>query len=565
MNEQKDRNRRRVRGPLSVALTAGVIALVLLLNVGVSALFGYHLWHIDTTSHALFTLTKECVNYLDANLKEVDLGRAEDDKTEVEIIFCSDPDVLRADTRMNYVYHTALEMEKAFRGTIRVSAYDIAKDRSAIRDYLTTVYSTVYADSIIVTSGSEFRIFSLRDMYQYDSVASPDPWAYDGEKKLARAIVAVTRAKSPLCAILTNHGGAMATEAGRADYSELISLVEKSGYDVVYLNLETEEIPADCRLILCMDPETDFVASAPTGTTSETKKLDAYLAQSNSLMLFVDADTPTLPNLEEVLDEWGVSFHSYKTDDGQNAGLQAIDPFSALDSTGTRIVASYETTALGGSILENLINYGQPKIVFDNARPLFYADAYYLTYMPENESAGVAAYDFAAYNRNGINRVAYELFTTGADAYAYARANGAWVPDDTGAPVLASNEGGYQLMSITAQNRSITEGKGYSSVNDASYVCTVGSTEMAKNTYLSSRSYGNADALLAVLRTLGQEVVSSGIELKVLPSSSVSSTIATPFAVTVWTVVLALLPAAAAVCTAVPILLRRRSAHETGK
>ena len=78
MNEQKDRNRRRVRGPLSVALTAGVIALVLLLNVGVSALFGYHLWHIDTTSHALFTLTKECVNYLDANLKEVDLGRAED-------------------------------------------------------------------------------------------------------------------------------------------------------------------------------------------------------------------------------------------------------------------------------------------------------------------------------------------------------------------------------------------------------------------------------------------------------------------------------------------------------
>ena len=549
-----------MRGPLSMILTAAVIAAVILLNVGVSALFGYHLWHVDTTSHELFTLTETCVNYLRVNLEEVRAVQTEENPLDVEIIFCSEPDVLCKNEQMKYVYYTALEIEKAFRGTVRVTTHDINEDRSSVGDYLTTTYSTVYADSIIVASGSEFRMFSLRDMYLYDTVGATEPWAYDAEKKIARAIVAVTRAQSPVCAILTNHEEPLGDEAARAEYSELLSLIEAAGYDIVYLDLETEEVPADCRLMLCLDPQKDFTTAFRTDGISEVKKLDQYLAASNSLMVFVDADTPRLPNLEELLDEWGVSFGRYEAE-GVTANLQAIDPFSALDSTGTRIVGAYETTALGGSILSNLINYGQPKIVFENAMPLFYADAYYETYMPENTDTGAAAYTFAAYNRNGVNRIAYELFRSGTDSYAYARANGAWLQDAAGEWLLADNEGGSQLMSITAQNRSITEGKGYSSVNDASYVCTIGSTEMAKNTYLSTRSYGNSDALLAVLRTLGQEVVTSGIELKLLPSTDASDTYCTPFATTAWTVALAFIPTAAVVCTAVPILLRRRYAH----
>ena len=558
MKFNKGFGKRFGRGSLSVSLSALVIAAVILLNVGVSALFGYQMWHIDNTSHELFTLTETAVNYLKYNLDEVKAGRTEEDPLRVDILFCSDPDVLCQNERMKLVYYTALELEKAFRGTVYVSTCNVREDSSAVLDYMTTTYSTIYEDNIIVSSGSEFRVFSLRDMYVYDTAMTLEPWAYDAEKVLTRGIVAVTRAQSPLCGILTNHGESLATPEGRAEYSTLLSLLEQAGYDVIYLNLETDEIPKDCRLLLCMDPQTDFKSSQDG--VSEIRKLDDYLAESNSLMMFADADTPRLANLEEFLEEWGISYGRYD-EEGVSANLQAVDPFNAMDPTGTRIIGNYETEALGGTILSNLINYGKPKIVFDNVLPISYSRTYVKSYMIANGDTGTGAYTFASYNRNGVNRCSYEVLFSGTDSYAYAKKDGAWLRDGAGEALIANNDGGYQLMTMTVHNRSVGEGQGYTNVNDASYVCAVGSTEMAKDTYLASRAYGNADALLAIFRTVGHEVVPSGVKLKILPSTDAGSEYCTPFAITAWTVVLVLIPTAVAVLSGCAVLIRRRFAH----
>lgn len=543
-----------------MAFSALVIALVLLLNLGISALFGYQLWHIDTTSQELLTLTDTAVNYLRYNLNEVSATRDETDPLKVDIVFCADPDILCGNEQMRYVYYTALEMEKAFRDVIKVSTHDVLNDPSAVDAYLTSNYSTIRQDNIIISSGSEFRILALRDMYVYESVNDREPWAYDGEKMFSRAIVAVTRAKSPLCGLITNHDEVFQDAARAADYSRFVELIEFAGYDVFPIDLMKEEIPADCRLLISMDPQKDFVAPYDGNGISEIQRLNAYLGKSNTLMVFMDADSPTLPNLEDYLEEWGIAVGRYEAD-GITANLQAIDPMNALDSTGTRIIGEYETEGLGGSLLSSLIRYGQPKVVFDTVLPLAYSDVYQEAYMDANETTGTEAYTFASYNNNGINRLAYEMFSSGKDSFVRVRENGSFVKDANGEYLMPNNDGSYHLMMITAHNRPVGEGQGYTQVNEASYVCAAGSVAMARNEYLTTRAYGNSDALLSLFRIVGQEVVPSGVPMKLLSSTDASDTYCTPFAVTLSTTLLVLIPAVVATLAGTSLLLRRRYAH----
>ena len=93
------------------------------------------------------------------------------------------------------------------------------------------------------------------------------------------------------------------------EISELRLLVERSGYIVKDLDLEKEDIPEDCRLLICYDPQKDFYAFGNMGEAgvSEIDKLDKYLDGCFSFLLFVDNETPKLTNLEEYMEEWGVT------------------------------------------------------------------------------------------------------------------------------------------------------------------------------------------------------------------------------------------------------------------
>jgi hypothetical protein len=79
--------------------------------------------------------------------------------------------------------------------------------------------------------------------------------------------------------------------------------------------------------------------------------------------------------------------------------------------------------------------------------------------------------------------------------------------------------GDFKLMTLTRESRYIGEGQGYTSVNDASYVCAIGSTDFASNAVLSSNAYGNTDLLLEILRVIGREIEPVGIKFKPMYSA----------------------------------------------
>ena len=68
-------------------------------------------------------------------------------------------------------------------------------------------------------------------------------------------------------------------------------------------------------------------------------------------------------------------------------------------------------------------------------------------------------------------------------------------------------------MTITQEVRQVQESN-YSSVNQASYVIALASTDSLKNDVLNSRSYGNTDIIMSTLKNTGREVVPTDLEVK---------------------------------------------------
>ena len=570
-------------GSAAIAITVLVVVAVVLLNVGFTALFGRNLIFGDLTSESVYRLNPETTFLLDQTFESVRQMRAEtgEEEAKVEIIFCADPDILTRSTLMRYVYYTARSLAKKYPKIISVQTVDVWSNPSVVDAYRTNSYSSIYQSNVIVASGSEYRVLSLKSFYTYSSDTDTEPWAYSGERIFTRTIMAVTKAEAPICGVTVNHGepfGEGNTDAeGNPRYAGLLETVKGAGYRIQYLDLAAEEIPEDCRLILVFDPQTDFTTgSYLSGSTGETGKLDAFLANANSLMVFVDADTPSLPNFEEFLEDWGIAFDRYRdpTDELTVLGnYKVISPRDSVDSANTALIATYETEGTGGSITSSMREAGaSPKIIFPNAMPILYSSSYDpIRHISTEESDTAGVFYYGSYYKNTHSRSIYDIFRSsgsGRGTYAVAQDfNGAALTDGGGNPV-SNADGNYKLATITSENRVIGEGQGYTNVNDNSYVCAFGSTAFADNELLLSNAYGNTDVLLQVLRTVGREVVGVGLKFEPMyedeitqSNTSTGQVYYTEAGNAARTVVFALLPVLTATGLGVWVLVRRRFAH----
>ena len=289
------------------------------------------------------------------------------------------------------------------------------------------------------------------------------------------------------------------------------------------------------------------------------------MSQAYSFMVFVDEDTPELPALEEYLEEWGIVINRYsKTENNvvTEGTIEVVDPGNSLDTEGSLIFGTYQSGGLGASLTADMRNTGNaPKVLFGNATALSYSTGYRITHRLENTESGTPAFTYATYSNYMWSRSIYDVFTTSDRAYTYAKDEGERLTDANGDALVAGSydsQNPYRLMTITAHNRTIGEGQGLTSVNDPTYVCAVASTDFASNDVLSTDSYGNADALVGMLRTVGREIVPVGLKWVTIYVDDMNANYYTQTEVTVWTAVLVLLPGAVLLVAGVYVLVRRR-------
>jgi len=316
--------------------------------------------------------------------------------------------------------------------------------------------------------------------------------------------------------------------------------------------------------MICFDPQTDFVSGYATGGVSEIEKLDDFLQNSNSFMIFTDADTPRLYNLEEFLGEWGIAYERYETKDENGkktivGNTQVVDAAYAVDASGKRFYAQYPIGGMGDSALGDLQKFGgSPKILFGNASSISMSNTYIPQYELKDEEAGTEAYSFGYYYRNGIERMIFDVFTSSKSAISYAKKDGTLMLDEAQNPIYDSTLGNYKLMTLSRQIHNVSEGQGWTQVDKSSHVCAIASTEFASNAVLNSGSYGNTDVLLSILREVGQEIEPVGLDYKVMNNPIIDQQFYTPAEGTLWTVALAAIPAFLCAVVGLVVLVRRR-------
>ncbi|MBQ9780958.1 MAG: Gldg family protein [Clostridia bacterium] len=514
MKNIENRSGRLGRRALFSLITVLVLVVTILLNLLVSVLGQEGIWQIDETVNrytndkmkhlTLYTPTKPFMQLIGDSaipmVDKVNADRAEkgEEPITINIIFCADRDMVWGNDQMRYVLYTALKLEKEYKGHIKVDFININKNPSAVQKYKATSATRIYSSNVIFEFGTEYRVYSMTNFFVNNETSS-EPWAYNGEKHFANAILAVTRAESPVACFLNNHG------EGTSDIAAFRELVVKSGYVVQDLDLEKEEIPENCRLLICYDPQTDFYAFGNLGETgtSEIDKLDKYLDGCFSFMLFVDNKTPKLPNLEEYLEEWGVTI-ARGTTNAVEDNYTIRDTVSKLDKDGYIPLATYATAGLGASITSDMREVSYPaKVAFPNATAITMAKTYRNTYVAADETEGTEAYRFGTYYRNGVTRYFSDVFLAGNDAVA--EVNGQQYE-------VTTTGNNFKLMTMTTEER-VAQETNYFSQQDRSFLCVFGSTEFASDTILTSDAYGNADVLMASLRAMGREVAPAKLDI----------------------------------------------------
>ncbi|MBQ9773624.1 MAG: Gldg family protein [Clostridia bacterium] len=605
MNHENGWRKKLRHGSVSFAVTAAVLIAVLLLNIGATVLCSGKLWRIDltpdspysvdgektyTTIYTLMDETKSLLNHIfeDANQK-----RPENDPVKVEIIFCAEPDLLMQNDMTRYPYYTALLLQKEYPDSITVSYRDVWSNPSSVDEFRSTKYSNIYQSDIIVKSGSEYRVNTVRSYYTYDTDASSsEPRAYNGQKQFVKHILDVTGAERPICCLTVNHGEPFAElsleeRESWTEYQQFMKVIEGSGYEIRFLDLETEEIPENCRLIITYDPTKDFKWDEKDVLDDdddfiETRKLDAFLEKKYAYMVFVDADTPRLPNLEGFLEKWGIELmrgEGLDADGNTVTGAYHVtNPSYSILGAGESFRAQYAPgKSLGNAILQDILNSAaETQIYFENAIGIRYADNFTETYIGADEVEGVEAYSFGYREGNGFSRSIYDMFhagTTRTPAQYTLQANGEVLRNADGEIISGSDV--FRIMTISRERVFAEETNGLAVAQNA-YVCAVGSTAFVKDSVLnapeSGSPYCNADVLQATLRYIGQEVNPVGLSFVYLytgeigaefvkETDSQTQTQTVKSSVITTTVVLALIPAVLMAGAATVVLVRRRTRH----
>ena len=546
---------RKIRyGGTSVAITALIIAVVIILNAIMTLLTQRFMWYGDMTPKRHFTISEQCLTLIGEEDPDNDVnspvemvkkfrednkaynakeGLNEGDKNYrdenvmINILFPADPDVLQADPTSLYVYQSAEELRSKFPDYISVECVDSVNNPKRFQKYLDSNTETIANNSVIIECGSEYIVRIIRNFY-----------AVNNDKTFAGAILAVTRAEKPLACYTTNHGEQFPVATGDSENVTypFITTLENAGYRVQELDLATEEIPETCRLLITFDPKKDFI-SGNTGLeqSGELKKLDDYLAGNNAYMVFLDHTTGELENLEEFLAEWGL-----KVARKDGSPIMIKDTQNSINSS-SAIIAKYEENDLMAGLAKGLSG----KVIFKNAMEIEYADGYTpATQALRGDETGTKFFEMAGSYAH--DTAVFPTFTSNSTAVSTVNGEelGKYVSTDP-----------FKLMATSV--KTTYEQDVYSLIEDSSYVTLCGSIDFASEEYIYSNSYDNEDFLLSAFRKFGGEPVPTGLEPIEFANYEIEQ-ISTG-AATKYTVALTVAPLAIALIAGVFVLVRRKN------
>lgn len=384
-------------GSLAAGMTVAVIAVIIVLNVIVSAIFSLVGGHLDMTSDNLFEVSEQSHQLLET---------VNGEENQITIYFLTDPDNLGEVATaahgitssglwgMKYIHELALELDEKY-DYISVDYINLTKEPARVHDIMGEAYTKVSLNSayvlvdnytpmrdskgnILLNEAGEpqeywhnFRVCSRESFYSFNT-STYGVIGFAGDYRFCATILSLTNELAPTAYIVSGHGedvgsytiGEEATDFG--DASNLWNILYESGYNVRHINLQYEDFEKDENaLVVIYAPKSDYL-SGSTGSANEIAKLEAFLEEpGHSMMVFAAPDTRALPNLEGLISEKaGVTLDS---------GKLKNDGSSSVTVDGYSLVGSFN--AEGNGLSEKMASIGgESKVIFRLARRLNITD-----------------------------------------------------------------------------------------------------------------------------------------------------------------------------------------------
>lgn len=366
-------NKRNLKyGGFAVALSALIVAAIILLNAAVTSLSSMFSWYADLTSSSLYSITDAFRAHLD-DMLEVNFDDDEENDLYLNIVLLMEEDSFRDYNAYTHnVYRTIKQIDEE-NDHISVKAINSVTNPEYVQDrYMKTSSDTpAITDVIIEIADKDFnsrsdlgyKKYVIEAFYASDS-ESGDIIGYYGETKILSAIAQlagkVSEETAPVVYYLQGHG-----EPTVDEIDDWKALFEDAGYFVKPINLLEESFPETITkgsLLFINQPKTDI-------TPDQVKTIRAFAATSyGNVILALDSSVPTLPALNDLMSEWGIAM----------GGTIVDDEHSVAGSGAVKVLADYELTT--GSVANSLLDKAtggsanRAPTLFTNPRAIYVLD-----------------------------------------------------------------------------------------------------------------------------------------------------------------------------------------------
>ena len=299
------------KGSFSVAITAAVLAGIILFNVLVGALSNRFVLEFDMSAEKENSMSEENIDYIKGL------------KTEIEITVCATPDDYVGgymDYYAQKLYSVSGDATDYYKQTVNLlDKYSAYNNKITLRyvdtqdsefTEISSKYSNeslTYGDIIVsCTENEHYKIVGFEDIYELNEDTTYASYGYTTntvagnniETAVTSAIAYVTSDKIKNVALLTGHS--------KQDYtSDYQALLRDNNYEITVISDSMiGSISKEYDAVIIPAPTTDFLGSE-LEALSEFLDNDGKLGKG--LIFFADASAPYLTNFYDFLGEWGIA------------------------------------------------------------------------------------------------------------------------------------------------------------------------------------------------------------------------------------------------------------------
>ncbi len=318
------------RGGMALAVTAILLAGLIILNVLLAALAKRVSLSFDMTTQKVNTISEDNIDFIKGVEDEVEITvfATEDNFVSYISYYCEN--YYQATPNNDYFEQTLSLISKYedYNSKINLSFVDPQSTEF-------TAFSSKYSSMTFIpgdifvkaTMGGveRHKQIGFNDIYELaqDSTYSAYGYSYYNitgnniETALTSAIAYVTSSETKKAGIITGHSAKNYT-------SKYVEILEDNNYEVELISDEIiREISSELDIIVLMAPSIDF-------TGEELDVISNFLDNEGNLgkgfMFFGDSSYPALPNLSEFLVEWGIEVTDGMLFETDSENRSAADP-----------------------------------------------------------------------------------------------------------------------------------------------------------------------------------------------------------------------------------------------